>query len=167
MIRMVGAAVVIGLMSGCSGAQSVTDVPDEQQPPGVTKVAASGHCGLQAPGLMLIETPEQAQRLAQGYPTKLFEDIARRNFDANKLLIVAVGQRPTAGYQLVLGGAVRDGQQLDIAVDLNKPGQNEMAAQVITTPCLVIQLPADGWSQLQVSGDNLPTQTVTLRAAPD
>ncbi|HEY5764025.1 MAG TPA: protease complex subunit PrcB family protein, partial [Rhodocyclaceae bacterium] len=57
---------------------------------------------------------------------------------------VALGQRPTAGYGLELAstrGELRD-RQLSIEISRQQPAADSMTAQVLTSPCLLIEIDA-------------------------
>nr|WP_252738133.1 protease complex subunit PrcB family protein [Marinobacter salexigens] len=68
------------------------------------------------------------------------------------LLFVTLGERPTSGYSLSLSSAQSTTSTLQLAVTMRSPAPGTMTAQVITSPCVVVAVPARDWSQIRVSG---------------
>lgn len=56
------------------------------------------------------------------------------------LLRVGMGQRPTAGYSIEVVRAELAGDVLTLHVDWQEPAPGMLSAQVITHPCVVLQL---------------------------
>lgn len=80
------------------------------------------------------------------------------NFSRERVAIIYMGQQRTAGYSLQLAR-----QELrtykgtaEVTVAWKKPQPGMMTAQVITSPCIVLKMPASDYTQFQVvdtSGD--------------
>lgn len=59
-----------------------------------------------------------------------------------RIAVIEAGQRPTAGYQIAVSRvAKRRGRELTVNVTLLSPRPGAIAAQMITSPCVVIGLP--------------------------
>ena len=74
------------------------------------------------------------------------------DFSREGVLLVAMGTRPSAGYGLSLAGAsatVRDGV-LSVRVDWREPPPGYRQAQVVTSPCLVLKVPAVPFARITV-----------------
>jgi hypothetical protein len=65
------------------------------------------------------------------------------DFSREAVLLIAMGQRPSAGYGLNLAGeaTLRDGV-LTVPVDWREPPPGYLRAQVVTSPCLLLKVPA-------------------------
>jgi hypothetical protein len=68
------------------------------------------------------------------------------------LLLVDMGQRPTAGYRLALPEASWSlvDAQATLRVEFIEPAPGMMLAQVLTRPCLLVALPTVGYRVLRV-----------------
>lgn len=74
------------------------------------------------------------------------------DFSRSGVILVAMGQRPTAGYAISLAeprAEVRDGVAT-LVVTLEEPAPDAMLAQVITSPCLLVSLPREGLREVRV-----------------
>ncbi|MFU8814416.1 MAG: protease complex subunit PrcB family protein [Pseudomonadales bacterium] len=69
-----------------------------------------------------------------------------------ELLMIAIsrGQQATAGYGWSLEGARVEGATAVVDVHWQTPDPDAMVAQVITHPCLVVGLPHEGLSRVEV-----------------
>jgi len=69
------------------------------------------------------------------------------------VLVVAGGQRPTAGHAVELAAprAPAKGAVALVQVTLRAPPAGALAAQVMTSPCLVVALPAAGLTEVKVA----------------
>ena len=74
------------------------------------------------------------------------------DFSREGVLLIAMGQRPSAGYALTLAddtATVRDGV-LTVRVNWREALPGYRQAQVMTHPCLLAKLPDAGFSRIQV-----------------
>lgn len=74
------------------------------------------------------------------------------DFSREGVLLMAMGQRPSAGYGLSLAesfATVHDGM-LMMRVDWREPSPGYRQAQVISNPCLLVQLPNASFTRIQV-----------------
>ncbi|NMQ21212.1 protease complex subunit PrcB family protein [Candidatus Competibacter phosphatis] len=74
------------------------------------------------------------------------------DFSREGVLLVAMGTRPSAGYGLSLAGesaTVRDGV-LSVRVDWREPPPGYRQAQVVTSPCLALKVPAVPFARITV-----------------
>jgi hypothetical protein len=74
------------------------------------------------------------------------------DFSREGVLILAMGSRSTAGYGLSLAeksAVVRDGV-LTVWVDWGEPPPGALLAQVMTSPCLLVKVPAASFSRIRV-----------------
>ncbi len=74
------------------------------------------------------------------------------DFSREGVLLVAMGARPSAGYGLSLAGepaTVRDGV-LSVRVDWREPPPGYRQAQVMSSPCLLLKVPAAPFARITV-----------------
>ena len=64
------------------------------------------------------------------------------DFTKRHLVLLTLGQQPTAGHSLELASATGElrGRTLSVAIRRQRPAADAFAAQVITSPCLLIEI---------------------------
>ena len=62
------------------------------------------------------------------------------NFEESLVLVIAMGEKPTAGYAVEVGGVVREGQTLKVEVRFIEPSSERMLAAVITRPYALVRI---------------------------
>ena len=80
------------------------------------------------------------------------ELLSEVDFSREGILIVEMGQKPTAGYGLELNHmvAVVSDDMAVLRVSWVEPPKDAIVSQVITSPCLVIILPKGPYSQIRL-----------------
>lgn len=71
-------------------------------------------------------------------------------FDGIRIVLIAAGEKPTAGYAVVIEGVSRDGQGWVIRTKNTGPGGG-MVAQVITYPYALVGLKGDAQVPVRVN----------------
>lgn len=130
------------------GAEGKGCAADREVP--VTVIRGGARCGAEAPTVRRLATPEA---LAAALPAGIGEAAPAADFEGAAVLLVAVGQRPTAGYEVELAAPrapVKDGVAL-VRVAVRAPPPGAMVAQVLTNPCLVVALPRAGLGEVKVA----------------
>ncbi|MFC1524057.1 protease complex subunit PrcB family protein [Thermodesulfobacteriota bacterium] len=86
-------------------------------------------------------------RVIGGSPLQTDIDFAR-----DGVLLIAMGQQSTAGYSLVLADdqASVDNHTATVNIVWNKPPENQITAQIITSPCLLIKIPKGLFTRIRV-----------------
>jgi protease stability complex PrcB-like protein len=140
---------MIVFWTGCSS----SPLPESFSGTVARQVTQSAHCGLGERGLAYVESADQLLGFSRLPGQNLaIEQLRQTDFAREHLLIVALGEKPTGGYSVALAEAVEEGPVLSLTMELREPGKDSMVAQVITTPCAVIAIPAVDWSEIRVSG---------------
>jgi hypothetical protein len=86
------------------------------------------------------------------------------DFDGAAVLLIASGQRPTAGHAVELAAPkapVKGGAAL-VQVTLRSPDAGAFTAQVVTSPCLVVALPKAGLGEVKVAAAEAGTVLGTV-----
>lgn len=148
--------VMASVLVACAGSADLT----EGGAPLARQLLQSDHCGLTAPGIVMIAgRPEVATLKSLPASHLALEPLSQVDFANEYLLLVGLGQKPTSGYGITLAGSRIRGGQLEIAVTVREPAKGAMLAQVLTTPCAVVAVSDEGWRSLKVSGEGYPVVT--------
>lgn len=77
------------------------------------------------------------------------------DFARDAVLLVGMGQRPTAGHAVELASpaARLEGTTAVVKVALRAPAPGTMSAQVVTSPCLAVRLPRAGLEAVRVEDE--------------
>lgn len=117
----------------------------------VKTLQSRGQCGFAQAGLHLVTGHAQWERLPfnqQRFGGSLPDPLETGRW----VLLIAQGRKPTPGYGLTLTDSRLTGKTLEIRVAAHSPAPGQAMAQMITTPCLILSIPRNGWQQLRVSG---------------
>lgn len=78
------------------------------------------------------------------------------DFSSHRVLAIAMGRQSTAGFGLSLDGeqARLKGDSVVIPVVWSEPQEGAKVAQMLTSPCLLIQLPVGDYTQVWVQDQN-------------
>lgn len=74
----------------------------------------------------------------------------RPDFGSDRVVLVAVGPRPSAGYRAEWIDATRVGDRLRARVEVRPPSSGELSATVIVRPCVVAWVRAPGAQRVEV-----------------
>lgn len=147
--KLLAASFVSLAMTGCSATGSAPSAPV----PEVRQITQSAHCGLTGPGVAYVRSPASLEDLlgiaGQNMSTGAIRQV---NLDNEQLVIVTLGQKPTAGYSVGLERAAQEGTTLKLEMRVNQPAPGMMVAQVITSPCVVLAVASGGWQRVEVTG---------------
>ena len=136
-------AAMLALATACSSSRAVE----------LHVVMARGNCQQAHEGVTRVTLPEVAklrgtQMLGTDAPAP---DAGQAS--APFLIAIAAGQKPTAGYALSYENATLEQRTLLIEVHETAPAEGAMTAQVVTQPCLVLELPDGEFDAVRVVGD--------------
>jgi hypothetical protein len=88
-------------------------------------------------------------------------DLRPRELQPGRYALVQMGQRHTGGYGIAVSGdATRADGNLKLYATFFAPGRGAMTTQMITSPCVLVQLPPGGYDSVEVYD-----QTGALRAS--
>jgi len=111
-------------------------------------VMASGNCQQTHEGVARVTLSDVAK--LRGTQLLGGESTDREAGPSPFLIVVAIGEKPTAGYGLAYDGAKLDGRTLIVTVRETAPPPDAMTAQVITHPCLVLEIPEGELDRVRV-----------------
>lgn len=150
MVPMVLMASVIAVLAGCASSTTVEDEPGALL---TRQVTQSAHCGLTGPGLAYVQGADRLQALLE-LPAQNMAVQQLRQVDLTKehLLFVTLGEKTTGGYSVSLVSSESNESVLHISVAVRTPAPGTMVTQAVTSPCVVVAVPATNWAEVRVSG---------------
>jgi len=74
------------------------------------------------------------------------------NFESNTVYLVALGNKPNSGYALKSTGMNASYEQgiLSLPIEVQRPSEQGMYAQVMTSPCTLVTLPSGAYKLVNV-----------------
>ncbi|GAB5477469.1 MAG: hypothetical protein Marn2KO_09360 [Marinobacter nauticus] len=137
------------LLAACSA----TGGPGEGEGVMVRQITQSAYCGLTGPGVAFVRSEADREALLDVSGQNMATDVVRKvDLSREALVMVTLGQKPTAGYSVGLQSALAQGESLVLDMRVNEPAPDMMVAQVITSPCAVLAVEPRGWQQIRVQG---------------
>ena len=122
-------AIVTALAAGCSS----------RTPVSVSEMVNHARCEQTKPGVAIIDFEQMAtirgSRLIGGSLQSV------KNVPDTQLAVISKGPQPSPGYSFKLDYAYQTGDELIVEVSWFEPPTNELQAQVVTEPCLVVAFP--------------------------
>lgn len=112
---------------------------DLSQPLRIVERAGGDHSGITEPGVLLVQSDEARTALGSDALNNLNVDFGQR-----ALIVIALGQKNTGGYWARVSDVTQDGDRLIVHGQANRPGDDAMTLQVMTTPwaAAIIERPA-------------------------
>lgn len=92
---------------------------------------------------------EEAARNQLGGDTP---EVPAADFEDERVLLFALGEKPTAGHGIELADSDLDieGGRARLALEIIRPAEDSAQAQVLTLPCALIALERGSWSTLEI-----------------
>lgn len=144
-------AGLVLLLAACGGAgDGPTEAPGI--PPGATRLAVerpqwtSQIGGITEPTRVVIRDRNAWEAFWRSFSGAVLPapDPPAVDFGGSMVVVAAMGQRSTAGYDIRVEGVYRDGGTLYVDVLEIEPGAGCILAQVITTPATAVVVPTHG-----------------------
>jgi len=146
-LALAGASLMV---AGCATSQPQVQTDDGA--PLARQISQSSHCGLTAPGHVLLESAADVDRLEslQGRTLPL-APLRAVDFDREHVVLAALGQKPTGGFSVTLVSSAISDNTLELFVRIREPKPGTMVTQALTTPCAAIAVTAAGWSDILIT----------------
>ena len=140
-----------GLITFSVAAASLTSVPLA-----VTQIYASNRCGSHPQAaISVISQQQQLRKITSGVQRLTIgqdAEVMVIDFKKYRVLHIDMGQKRTAGHSISL--ARPDAQLIDgrlvISVNWHEPAKGQLLAQVLTHPCMLLQVPLVKFNSIQV-----------------
>jgi hypothetical protein len=109
-------------------------------------VYSSANCPFNKQVIKQINSQSELNQLFESQPANFISRPLSNievDFEKQTLLVIALGQKPTAGYglQLEKNEAVVRGEKLFLPLRVLEPDKNKIYAQMITSPCQIFSAP--------------------------
>ena len=78
------------------------------------------------------------------------------DFDAEHVVTIQMGQKPTGGYGIELvepDATLKDGEAL-IRLRWIEPAPGSIVTQILTSPCLIVSLPKGAYEKIAITDEN-------------
>jgi hypothetical protein len=108
------------------------------------------------PNAYRIATEDQLQKIYNQFGKLTFGAVKRQapnvDFSREEVLFVAMGQKPTAGYQLQLhqNKIIITNEAAVLSLAWIEPPAGAILPQVITSPCILVALPMGNYSRIYI-----------------
>lgn len=146
---LLASSLLLLAVTGCSATGTATSAAV----PEVRQITQSAHCGLTGPGVAYIHSQESLESLLGVAGQNMSTGVIRQvDLQSEQLVIVTLGQKPTAGYSVGLADVAQDGSTLKLNMRVSQPAPDMMVAQVITSPCVVLAVTSGDWQRVEVTG---------------
>ncbi len=110
-----------------------------QVPPTLPTVAQGASSGVEEPRQVVVRSPAEWDTLWKSHAGP--QPAPAVDFSMNMVAAVFLGERPTAGYRVVIVGTRRENDALVIEYIERPPGAGALVAQVLTSPFHIVKLP--------------------------
>lgn len=131
-------ALACSALVGCKGDGGTTDAvgSDLSQPVMILERVTGDSAALKTIGKMHIETQEAYDALGDAdiFPGEI-------DFDANDLVIVALGKQNTGGYAINIESIQLEGGELAVTGKASAPGPGTVTTQALTYPYCAVLIP--------------------------
>lgn len=155
-VRATAAALVAGwLVAACQSGPGGAD-GGEQSPPSVERIWQSGQCAQRTAGSRWIEDRGALERVVRAAgprsPDADEASIPEVAFNWYRVVLIALGERPSAGYGLALPRDTLDvqGDTAELRIAVTRPAADSMQAQVVTAPCMLVAVERNGYATLEI-----------------
>ena len=114
----------------------------------IEQVYQSNQCPIYEPRLHTINSLAEAKKvLGQSIASQLASKLTSGDLQTKSLVLIAVGQKPSAGYGIEFGSEYATLSADTLYLDLNfiQPPAGAMVATVMTSPCAVIAVKRLSW----------------------
>lgn len=155
-LRTITAALVTAwLVAACQSGTGASDAGG-RSPLSAERIWQSGQCGQRTAGSRWIEDRAALERVVRAAdPQSPDTDAARApavDLDRRRVVLIALGARPTAGYGMALPRDTLDvqGDRAVLHIAVTRPAVDSMQAQVMTAPCMLVAVERGGYAALDI-----------------
>lgn len=129
--------------SACTGTETVL----------VKKILGNSQCGDEIASMRFIEPTQLQALMGQNQPRQTWGAKPSLPEAGQSLLLISLGQKPSGGYGLALGGEAATVQDRTLLLPLliEEPLPNRLQTQQLTQPCLVVELQPGQYNQVRSS----------------
>lgn len=115
--------------------QSGTALPGDVAPLVIHQRFHGDQSGIRDAKAIIVNSREHLEEFGSDQLAAVPTDFSKRS-----LLVLSMGQRPTGGYWVWIDAVQRAGDKLYVQGRVNRPGPDDMVAQVITFPFVAVEI---------------------------
>lgn len=111
------------------------------------------------PSVTLVTDSDQLKRIlieSKGRMLGQSPPVPTVDFDAEHVVTIQMGQKPTGGYGIELvepDATLKDGEAL-IRLRWIEPAPGSIVTQILTSPCLIVSLPKGAYEKIAITDEN-------------
>lgn len=137
-VALAPAVALTGCKTGDNGG-SDGPVLELADPVAIMEGVSGSSQSLPTAGTFLVtsQTQWEAGGFAEACPAPM-------DFDAHDVVVVAMGEKPSAGYWVHIDAIQKIGSELVVQFTHNTPGEDEVVAAVVTYPYYAVAVPKTG-----------------------
>jgi hypothetical protein len=124
----------------------------------VIEIYSASVCNINEQGITTIKDKKHLQKVLIKANAHQLDSkpvaISSINFGSSDVLLIAMGTKSNTGYSLTRTGneaRMKDGA-LHLPIQAKSPSKDGMYGQMITSPCLVLSLPAGTYDTINIEG---------------
>lgn len=114
----------------------------------INNLARGAYSNLQIERFQVIHDVATLEKLWQ--QAQISKPVPAIDFTQSSVVLVALGERPTGGYRIDVGQAVKTQAGIEISVTIRKPGDQCVVTQVVTMPYHFVAVPIPRDTSLSV-----------------
>ena len=115
----------------------------------VSEVARSYQCNSEGQETRISLLPDAAA--VAGWQQQRGVDLGGERLPQGRFALVEMGERNSGGYGVAISRlAGRRGNTLILRGTFVAPGPNDMSTQAITSPCVLVSLPREGYETIEI-----------------
>jgi hypothetical protein len=120
-----------------------TEVAQAGQPVTFRVLAAGAHCAVRIPAAMILSDEDSWQQVWDALHSNVLVPPERPHVDfhAEQIVVLVLGERPTAGYGVRIGSATERPEVVVVTVQVTEPASDAVVAQVLTTHFQIAAIP--------------------------
>jgi hypothetical protein len=157
-LLMASAALLSGVLTnGCSTPSAMAN--NNENSLTIVRSETAANCQNQIGdqnGLLIVDSSVWMKVIATLDSLNVNPSSWKPNFSQNTAALVKVGAKPTAGFGLIVLGAVRgrDSTELVVRIKETKPANGTLSPTVVTSPCALIEVAGTGFQSVRLVREN-------------
>ena len=128
--------VSAGLLTGCQSTMAPTTQVEPTNALSVLRTHAGSDAAMPKPAEWIVNSQDELEAIGSGPLGQISVD-----FDNETVVVIALGEQPTAGYWVTFISASQHGSTLYVQGTANQPGPDQVVAQVMTYPYAAAVIP--------------------------
>lgn len=150
--------VVLTFAAGLLSAACQSDAPQNDRRGDAQTIYSGNYCltDRAQPSLLRISDAAALERAYAGMRRSVLgsapDPLPHIDFARDTVLLVSMGQKPTAGYGIILppNGVRKAGRVLEVHLEWREPPKGAVVAQVVTSPCILLKATGTDYETVRI-----------------